>query len=76
VFIVNVTVLFPAVAAGLKAAVTPLGIPVADRLTIPVKPFFGVTVRVALPVLAWLIDSVEAELESVNEAAFDVPVRS
>ncbi len=36
---VNVKVLDPAVLAGLKEAVTPLGKLDADKLTLPVKPF-------------------------------------
>ena len=35
---VRVNVLVLAVLAGLKDAVTPLGNPVADKLTLPVKP--------------------------------------
>jgi len=36
---VNVKVLDPAVLAGLKEAVTPLGKLDADKLTLPLKPF-------------------------------------
>jgi len=46
---VNVKVLEPAVLAGLKEAVTPLGKPDADKLTLPVKPFCGVTVTFVAP---------------------------
>ena len=35
--------------AGLKDAVTPLGRPDADKLTVPVKPFWGATVTVLEP---------------------------
>ena len=41
---VSVNVLVPAVLLGLKDAVTPLGRPDADKLTLPLKPFCGVTV--------------------------------
>jgi hypothetical protein len=34
---------------GLKEAVTPLGNPDADKLTLPLKPFSGVTVMVLEP---------------------------
>jgi hypothetical protein len=34
---------------GLKEAVTPLGKPDADKLTLPVKPFSGATVMVLEP---------------------------
>ena len=35
--------------AGLKDAVTPLGKPDADKLTLPLKPFRGATVMVLEP---------------------------
>lgn len=35
--------------AGLKDAVTPLGRPDADKLTVPAKPFRGATVMVLEP---------------------------
>src|SRR5215470_3209725 len=44
----NVNVLVVAVLEGLKLAVTPLARPEADRLTLPVKPFAGVTVMVVV----------------------------
>jgi len=34
---------------GLKDAVTPLGKPDADKLTLPLKPFWGATVMVLEP---------------------------
>jgi len=46
---VNVKVLDPAVLAGLKEAVTPLGKLDADKLTLPLKPFCGVTVTFVAP---------------------------
>lgn len=46
---VSVNVLVPAVLLGLKEAVTPLGRPEADRLTLPLKPFNGLTVMVLTP---------------------------
>jgi hypothetical protein len=48
---VKVTVLLVVVLPGLKEAVTPLGRPEADKLTLPVKPFVGLTVMVLLPLL-------------------------
>jgi len=48
---VNVNVLVPDVLLGLNVAVTPPGKPVADKLTLPVKPFCGVTVMVLPPLL-------------------------
>jgi hypothetical protein len=73
---VNVTTLVLAVAAGLNTAVTPVGRPVTPKLTLPVKPFFAVTVRVALAVPDCRTCSVDTELASVNDAAPEVPVRS
>jgi hypothetical protein len=46
---VNVNVLVPVVFAGLKDAVTPLGRPEADKLTLPLKPLCGMTVTVLVP---------------------------
>jgi len=43
---VSVNVLVEAAGFGLKEAATPLGRPDADRLTLPLKPFSGVTVIV------------------------------
>ena len=46
---VSVNVLVLVVPLGLKAAVTPLGRPEADKFTLPVKPFCAVTVIVLVP---------------------------
>jgi hypothetical protein len=46
---VSVNVLVLAVLLGLNDAVTPLGRPDAERLTLPLKPFCGVTVMVLAP---------------------------
>jgi hypothetical protein len=46
---VSVKVLLPVVLLGLKDAVTPEGKPEADKLTLPVKPFTGVTEMVLVP---------------------------
>src|SRR5258706_3984 len=48
---VSVKVLVPAGLLGLKEAVTPLGKPEADKLTLPVKPFCGATVIVLVPMV-------------------------
>lgn len=45
----SVSVLAPVVLGGLKKAFTPLGRPEAVRLTLPVNPFWGVTVIVLVP---------------------------
>jgi hypothetical protein len=49
VLAVSVNVLVLVVLVGLKEAVTPLGRPDADKVTLPLKPFCGVTVMVLVP---------------------------
>ena len=46
---VSVNVLVLAVLLGLNEAVTPLGRPDADKLTLPLKPPCGMTVMVLVP---------------------------
>ncbi len=46
---VSVNVLVLVVLPGLNDAVTPLGRPVADKFTLPLKPFCGVTLIVLAP---------------------------
>jgi len=46
---VNVKALDPVVLEGLKVAITPLGSADADKLTLPLNPFCGVTVTVLVP---------------------------
>ena len=60
---VNVNVLVFAVLVGLKDAVTPLGSPEADKLTLPLKPFRGTTVIVLAPLPPCV--TVTADAESV-----------
>lgn len=48
---VSVNVLVEVVGFGLNPAVTPLGRPEADKVTLPLNPFNGVTVMVLVPVL-------------------------
>src|SRR5258707_15736799 len=47
---VSVKVLVLVGLLGMKEAVTPLGRTEADKLTLPVKPFCGVTVIVVVPI--------------------------
>ena len=47
---VSVKVLEFVVLTGLKEALTPLGSPEADKLTLLLKPFCGVTVTVLVPI--------------------------
>jgi hypothetical protein len=46
---VSVSVLVPVVGLVPKDAVTPGGKEVAEKFTLPVKPFFGITVMVLVP---------------------------
>jgi len=46
---VSVNVLVLVVVLGLNEAVTPLGRPDADKLTLPLKPFCGLTAMVLAP---------------------------
>ena len=47
--VVSVNVLVVVAGFVLNAAVTPLGKPEADKVTLPLKPFCGVTVMVLVP---------------------------
>ncbi len=59
----SVKVLVPVVLAGLKEAVTPVGNPEADRLTLPVNPFCGVIVTALAPLVPWRMLKVFGEAE-------------
>ncbi len=63
---VSVSVLVLVVVAGLNDAVTPLGNPEAERLTLPVKPLTGLTVIVLFPLLPWVIVKLDGEADSVK----------
>ena len=62
---VSVNVLVLAVLLGLNDAVTPLGRPDADKLTLPLKPFCGVTVMVLAPLVPCTIIKLFGDAESV-----------
>ncbi len=62
---VSVNVLVLVVLLGLNDAVTPLGKPDADRLTLPLKPFCGVTVIVLVPLAPWAIVKLLGDAETV-----------
>lgn len=62
----SVRVLVPVVLLGLNEAVTPLGNPEADKLTLLLKPLDGVTVMVEVPLALWLTDRLEGDAESVK----------
>jgi hypothetical protein len=61
----SVNVLVLAAGLGLKAAVTPVGKPVADKVTLPLKPFSGETVMVLEPLPPCAIVKLFGEAESV-----------
>jgi hypothetical protein len=54
------------VLGGLKEAVTPAGKPEADKLTLLLKPFCGVTETVLVPLAPCMIDKVFGEAERVK----------
>lgn len=61
---VSIKVLVVDVLLGLKDVLTPLGRPEADKLTSPLKPFWGVTVIVIEPVFPRIIVTLLGEPES------------
>lgn len=63
---VKVSVLVPVVEAGLNAAVTPAGNPLAVKATLLVKPPLGATVMVLAAVAPRLIDAVAGLAEMVK----------
>jgi len=63
---VKVTTLVEVVGLVPKLAVTPLGRPEADKVTLPVKPPEGVTVMVLLPLLPWVTLRLVGEAERVK----------
>lgn len=64
VLAVSVNALEPVVLLGLKDAVTPLGRPDADRLTLPLNPFCCVTVIVLVPLVPCMIVKLLGDVES------------
>ena len=63
---VNVNVLVVAVLEGLKLAVTPPARPEAERLTLPLKPFAGVTVIVEVTLFPRLTAKLAGEAERLK----------
>src|ERR1019366_1849708 len=53
---VSVNVLLPVVGLGVKTAVTPAGKPEAESVTLPVNPFWPLTVIVSVPLAPWAIE--------------------
>jgi hypothetical protein len=71
---VSVSALLVVAAAGLNDAVTPVGRPDAVRFTVPLKPFCGLTVMVAVPVVPGAMDSDSVEGDRPNAGPLDTPV--
>lgn len=70
---VRVSVLVVVAEAGLNEAVTPLGRPDADKLTLPLNPFCGVIVTVLVPVAPCVTLAGDADRLKVGTgAAFTV----
>ncbi len=63
---VKVSVLVPVAGLGLKAAVTPLPIPLADKLTLPANPLDGVIVIVDVPLDDRVIVKLVGDADSVK----------
>jgi hypothetical protein len=64
----SVNVLVLVAPLGLKDAVTPLGRPVADKATLPLNPFCGVTVIKLVPLAPCAIVTLLGDAESVKFA--------
>ena len=61
----SVTVLVAVARLGLNDAVTPLGRPDADKLTLPPKPFCGVIVTVLVPLVPCVMLKLPGDAERV-----------
>jgi hypothetical protein len=70
---VSVNVLVAAAGFGLNDAVTPLGRPDADKLTLPLNPFCGVTVIVLVPLVPRVMLKLPGDAERVK-LGFGPPV--
>jgi hypothetical protein len=66
---VSVSRLVPVVGFVPKPAVTPLGRPEAARVTLPEKPFVGLTVIVLVPLAPWAMVNVLGDGDSVKFGA-------
>ena len=62
---VSVKVLVEVAGFGLIDAVTPLGSPEADKLTLPLKPFCGMIVIVLVPSAPWAKVKLPGDTERV-----------
>ncbi len=64
--VVSVKVLVLVVLLGLKDALTPLGRPEADKLTLPLKPFCGVTVIVLVPLAPCVMVKLPGDVDNTK----------
>jgi hypothetical protein len=62
----SVNVLAPVVGFGLNDAVTPLGNPDVDKLTLPLNPFWGVIVIVLVPLVPCVIVTLPGDDDTVK----------
>src|SRR5260370_19979600 len=65
----GVSVLVLALLVELNVAVTPLGMPLADSATLPVKPFCGVTVMVLVPLTPCVVVTLLGDAERLKSPA-------
>lgn len=65
----RVSLLVPVVLDGVRKAFTPLGIPDALKLTLPVRPFWRVTVMVLAPLEPWVRLTLLGAAESAKSGA-------
>jgi hypothetical protein len=63
---VSVNVLALVVLVGLNDALTPVGRPDADKLTLPLKPLSGLMEMVLVPLAPWTMVKVLGDVESVK----------
>jgi len=59
---VNVIVLYPVFGLGENDAVTPLGSPATESLTLPLNPFCGYTLTQVVPLLPWPMVALPADM--------------
>jgi hypothetical protein len=63
----NVKTLDPVAGLVPNDAVTPLGRPLAESVTLPLNPFAGLTVMVLVPEAPCAMDRLPGESDSVND---------
>ena len=71
---VNVRMLVPVVGFGFQSAVTPLGSPDTEKVTLPANPYCGITPRLVVPEVPWPMSRVPGP-ERVKVGAYTPSVR-